>query len=636
MEREYVKTLEIERGAIIQDLKVRPFLSFKSKLLLFSLCISLIPILTITTIHYFSSRDTLKSQIFDKLRAIAESKKMDIKHTMEGMRIRTVDFSTDGYIRDKLERIIRKMSPLKMQATRLNNYLTKYKLQLYPHLMAIILVDTDGKVISSTNEKLTGMDMSDESVFKQGIERSYGETYIGQSQYIPYLSTNGILVSAPIFSKSNSQVIGVIINVYNLVPLNEITTNRVGLEKTGEVYVVSRDKILLTESRFIGNATFRLEIDTEPVRKIIKDGKEMSGIYRDYRGVPVVGISKNIPEYGFILIAGMNKDESFASLRTLAVTSLVLGITGTAAVAGFGIAFVISTSRPIRDLTYATAELASGRLDHKVPIDRNDEFGILANSFNTMTEELARTITLHKQAEEELTRYSRQLKRSNEELQHFAYVASHDLQEPLRMISSYLQLIEKRYKGKLDKDVDEFINYAVDGANRLQTMINALLEYSRVDTRGRPFEPTDCEAILERAISNLEVAIRESKATITHTSLPTVMADGTQLLQVFQNLMANAIKFRGSDVPRIHISADREEKEWVFSVRDNGIGIESEYKKQLFNIFKRLHGREYPGVGLGLSICKKIVNRHGGRVWLESEPGKGSIFYFTVPVREKP
>lgn len=593
------------------------------------------PILTLTTIYYFSSRGTLKSQIFDKLSAIAESKKLDIEHTMERKKVRTIDFSTDGFIRDRFERITRKRSPSKVEVSRLNNYLTKYKLSLYPNLIVMILVDKDGKVISSTNEKLTGMDMSDEDIFKQGIERSYGETYTGHPQYIPYLNTNGILVSAPIVSKNNFQVIGVIINIYNLVPLNEITTNRTGMGDTGEVFLVSRDKVMLTESRFVSNAPFRQVVDMASVKRIIEDGKETADAYQDYRGEPVIGISMNILEYGWILMAKVDKAEVFIPLRTLAITSLVLGIVGIAAVVVFGITFAISMSRPIRDLTHATSELASGHLDHKVPIDRNDEFGILANSFNTMTEELARAIALHKQAEEELTRYSRQLKRSNEELQHFAYVASHDLQEPLRMISSYLQLIEKRYKGRLDTDVDEFINYAVDGANRLQTMINALLEYSRVDTRGRPFEPVSCEVILERAISNLEVAIRENKATITHTSLPTVMADGTQLLQVFQNLMANAIKFRDNDLPCIHISANREQNEWVFSVRDNGIGIEAEYKKQLFNIFKRLHGREYPGVGLGLSICKKIINRHGGRIWLESEPGKGSTFYFTIPMREK-
>lgn len=610
-------------------------MSFKSRLLLFSLCISLIPIVTITTIHYFSSRSTLKDQIFDKLRTIAESEKLDVKHTMERKKVHTANFSTDGFIRDRFEKIIRRKFPSKVQVARLNRYLVRYKLPLYRHLIAIILVDMHGRTISSTNEKLIGRDVSDQDIFKEGIKKGFSETYTGQLRYIPELTMNCISVSAPLISKDNSQVIGVIINVYSLEALNEVITDRIGLEKTGEVYLVNRDKVMLTESRFINNARFQQVVDTEPVRKMIRDGKEMFGIYRDYRGVSIIGISKDIPEYGWILLAEMDKDEAFLPLKILGVTSLTLGIIGTAVVVSFGLAFVISTSRPVHALTNATKELASGHLGYRVPIQRYDEFGILANNFNTMAGELAKIITMQKQSEEKLMRYSQELKRSNEELQHFAYVASHDLQEPLRMISSYLQLIERRYRGRLDADVDEFISYAVDGANRLQTMINALLEYSRIDSRGKPFEPVDCDAILKRALMNLEITIRENHAAITHTSLPTVVADSSQLLQVFQNLISNAIKFRGSEPPHIHISAGRGENETVFSVRDNGIGIEHEYTRQLFNIFKRLHGREYPGVGLGLSICKKIVNRHGGRIWLESEPGKGSVFYFTIPDKRK-
>ncbi len=242
-------------------------------------------------------------------------------------------------------------------------------------------------------------------------------------------------------------------------------------------------------------------------------------------------------------------------------------------------------------------------------------------------------ITERKRAEEEIKRYTEDLKRSNEELQQFAYIASHDLQEPLRMISSYLQLIERRYKGRLDKDADEFIAYAVDGASRLQSMINGLLAYSRVGTRSNPFEPTDFKVILEQALANLKVAIEESGAVITHDPLPTVTVDASQLVMVLQNLISNAIKFRGKEPPGIHISAERKDNEWLFSVRDNGMGIDPEYIDRIFVIFRRLHGREYPGTGIGLAICKRIVERHGGRIWVESEPEKGSTFYFTIPIK---
>lgn len=240
-----------------------------------------------------------------------------------------------------------------------------------------------------------------------------------------------------------------------------------------------------------------------------------------------------------------------------------------------------------------------------------------------------------RQAEHRLAQYARELARSNAELEQFASVASHDLQEPLRMVASFTQLLARRYRGKLDQDADEFIGFAVDGATRMQTLINDLLTYSRVGTRGKPFGPTDCEAILKMALDNLAGAIEESGAVITSSHLPTVSADEVQLIQLIQNLIANAIKFCGQESPQIQVSAERKGHEWVFAVKDNGIGIAPEHQERIFMIFQRLHHRtEYPGSGIGLAICQKIVERHGGRIWLESQPGKGSTFYFSIPEGE--
>ena len=235
------------------------------------------------------------------------------------------------------------------------------------------------------------------------------------------------------------------------------------------------------------------------------------------------------------------------------------------------------------------------------------------------------------EARQKLEESVAELGRSNADLQQFAYVASHDLQEPLRMVSSYTQLIARRYKGKLDADADEFIAFAVDGANRMQRLILDLLAYSRVNTAGRQFEPTAMETVLKAALNNLTDAVKESQAIITHDPLPAVMGDDKQLAQLFQNLLSNAVKFGGAQPPRIHISAKQTDGEWLFSVRDHGIGLDPQYADRIFVIFQRLHTREeYPGTGIGLAICKKIVERHGGRIWVESELGKGATFYFTM------
>jgi light-regulated signal transduction histidine kinase (bacteriophytochrome) len=224
------------------------------------------------------------------------------------------------------------------------------------------------------------------------------------------------------------------------------------------------------------------------------------------------------------------------------------------------------------------------------------------------------------------------LERSNAELERFAYLASHDLQEPLRMITGYTNLLSKRYHGKLDASADEFIDFAVDGANRMRVLINDLLTYSRVSSNGKKLAPTDCELVLSQTLTGLELAIQESAGKVTHDPFPIVNGDDVQLRQLFQNLIGNALKYRNGHGSVIHVGCDRRESDWLLSVRDNGIGIDPRFAEKIFVIFQRLHTREqYPGAGIGLAVCKCIVERHGGTIWVESEPGKGSTFYFTLP-----
>jgi len=245
---------------------------------------------------------------------------------------------------------------------------------------------------------------------------------------------------------------------------------------------------------------------------------------------------------------------------------------------------------------------------------------------------VSRDITDARHAAQALAEKAELLQASNSELERFAYVASHDLQEPLRMVTSYLQLLERRYKDKLDGDALEFIQYAVDGSKRMKALINDLLAYSRIGSRGKEFASTDCEAILMDVLQNLQVPVQESGAIITHAPLPVIQADHTQIEQLFQNLISNALKFCGQKTPEVQIDAQLQSGNWLFSIADNGIGIEPQYFERIFIIFQRLHTREeYAGTGIGLAVSKRIVERHGRRIWIESQVGQGTTFYFTIP-----
>jgi light-regulated signal transduction histidine kinase (bacteriophytochrome) len=240
---------------------------------------------------------------------------------------------------------------------------------------------------------------------------------------------------------------------------------------------------------------------------------------------------------------------------------------------------------------------------------------------------------LNTELERRVQERTAELSRINDELRQFAYVASHDLQEPLRTVGSYAQLLARRYRGQLGADADEFISYMVNGVSRMHTLLNDMLAFSRVtQSQHKPLQTARLEAVLATSLMNLELALKESGATVTHDPLPSVWCDETQIGQVFQNLIGNAIKYRGTEAPRIHIWTENTDQECIVSVRDNGIGIDPQYHERIFGIFKRLHGRELPGTGMGLAICKRIVERHNGRIWVESETGKGATFRFTLPV----
>ncbi len=363
------------------------------------------------------------------------------------------------------------------------------------------------------------------------------------------------------------------------------------------------------------------------------------GEYVNFEEKHVVGVAAGVPGVNWVVMTELPDSEAFAYSRRayywLGSGMLAFVILVMWASAEWLEAWILT---PIDRLRDGAEHIGRGGLAYRIEVIHQDEIGQVAVAFNQMAKELQdlytsleqkiaeRTVQLEQQATE--------LARSNAELAQFAYIASHDLQEPLRMVSSYLQLLARRYKGQLDSDADEFIEFAVDGAMRMQQLIRDLLAYSRVGTRNEPFAVVDMNQICQQVLDNLQVAIQERNATIQMGVLPQLLADATQMGQLLQNLLGNALKFCQTRPPCIEVGATlhEAENEWCFVVKDNGIGLEPAYYERIFLIFQRLHTRtEYPGTGIGLAICKKIVERHGGRLWVTSQPGEGSSFFFTLP-----
>ncbi len=406
--------------------------------------------------------------------------------------------------------------------------------------------------------------------------------------------------------------------------LNDLT----GMGTTGEVVLVDGSGLALKDLRYEPNTALARKITALPALRAA--GGE-TGVVEvdDYRPKPVLAAYRHLRTLGWGLVAKTDASEAYAPIRQLAILLASVGIAVAALTAGLAHWLAGRTARPIAQLSAAARAMANGDLTARVQTGGSDDIARLARDFNAMGDQLSR---IYGELEERVRDRTAQLERSNTDLEMFAFVASHDLREPLRIVTMSVQLLARRYDEELDEDAKKWIGRAVDGAARMATLIADILAFSRVGAADAAFEPTDLEAVLDQTLRYLEPAMAESDAIIARAPLPTVTCDASQFEQILQNLIGNAIKFRSEAAPRMEVAARRESAEWVFSVSDNGIGIAPEHADDIFDAFHRLHSKdEHPGTGIGLATCRRIVERHGGRIWVESRPEEGSVFYFTIP-----
>lgn len=650
-------------------------MSIKTKLLIFSLSISLIPISIITTLYYFNARSTIERQTLDWLTAVAESKKVHLLSFIDAKKGRTIDFSSDGYIRDRLESIPyggdQDYGSQSYVVSDLNRHLKVNKKPLDRHITAIAVLDINGNVVASTNELWIGKDMSKANIFMSCVTKNYGETYIGKSYNVPYLNENCIFISAPLTSRQENKTIGVIINAYDIAILDEITTKRAGMGESGEALLGMRkgdSVVFLTTLKYASDMPLSKSVPLDssgagPMRLALQ-GEGGAIIAPDYRGIDVVAAYQYIPEMDWGLVTKIDKKEVFAPITHLRIFTIILGCI--CAIVVITIAILVSkrVTRPIRKLVEGTKKIASGDLDFKIPTRSKDEIGYLATSFNDMTSQLGES---KKQIEDyahnleqkvddktkEIKHMLDELTYRNKEMEQIMYVTSHDLRSPLLNIQGFSKelakdiekvrqklnenstssAVKEELAETLEEDIPEAIKFILTSSSKMDTLLSGLLRISRMGRVTLTIKRLDMNELMTNVIGAFEYKIKEEKVKVQIGELPSSKGDNTQINQIFSNLIDNALKYLDSDREGIiKISGKNENEHIVYCLEDNGIGIVESHQDKVFEIFHRLNPVDsVAGEGLGLTIVRRILDRHGGKIWVESEPGKGSKFFVSLP-----
>jgi signal transduction histidine kinase len=630
-------------------------MSIRLKLTILFLAIASIPLLFVSALTYTNFKKSLEANRLAQLQDLSVFRADRIDAYFAGLK-------ADMQIAQGFYIIKKNLSGLNRSSAKQNEpEYVEYKkalgeqlrhMQSVSDMSDILLVGLDGKAVYANRPLHYLKDFSNGlDVERTAFEKGESDVYLSD---IYFDKTDDkrfeMLVTAPA-TDFDGTVIGVIAFEVDMTPVFKLIQDVTGLGATGEVLIGRKignqveflnplrhdPKAALIRKATVGDRT------SFPIQQAVL-GKTGAGLAIDYRGKQVIAAWRYIPSMDWGLVAKIDTREAFAdvtNLRNLVLVILVIVLI-LSGILAFSIAQSISL--PIKTLMKGAEIVGSGNLDYKVGTNQRDEVGQLSRSFDKMTrdiktvtasrDELNNEIAERKRAEDALRHAAKDLERSNKDLEQFAYVASHDLQEPLRAVSGFVGLLKKQYGDKLNAEATEYIDLSVEGAERMQTLIHDLLTFSRVGTKGGAFLSMNMKDSLDNALKNLHASIAETETLVTCDEMPVVTADATQMTQLLQNLIGNAIKFHGPRRPEVHIGAQRKNNFWAMSVRDNGIGIEPQYYDRIFLIFQRLHTRsQFKGTGIGLAVCKKIVERHGGTIWVESKPGEGSTFYFTIPDR---
>jgi len=611
---------------------MKTFWSIKRKLLIFALCISLIPILVITILFYLSARGSVEKQINQKMIAVAESKALHIEAFLKTIRGRTIDFCSDGYIRDKLDIINQKVLLEQDAVVDLSSHLKNNKMPLDPDIASITVLNTTGTVVASTIKSIIGNDFSNHEEFVHIVSKNKKEVFTHRPHFQQYLNHSTMEVAAPVTSMESGQTIGIIINAYNQEIINDITSNREGMGNSGEIVIGLKEEgtiQFINTLKYTPDTATTLKISlndeaAEPMRLAL-EGKYGTIIGHDYRDVNVIAAYRYIPSIGWGLVAKMDKAEAFAPLTVLRNIAIILGGVSSIAVILVGISFSISTSRPINRLTAAAVKISNGNYDYSVEIDRHDEIGALAVSFNSMTSKLTHEINEQEKAEARLTGL-------NKELEAFCYSVSHDLRAPLRGIEGFSRALEEDYADKFDLQGKDYLRRICTASHKMDNLITDLLDLSRITRSKMKHEKVDLSALVKSKA--LELQETEPERQVEFVIAEGDCTDGdTKLLKIaIDNLMDNAWKFTGKhSQARIEFGISLQDGESVYFISDDGVGFDMTYADKLFGAFQRLHSiTEFEGTGIGLATVNRIIQRHGGNIWAEGEIGQGAKFCFTL------